>query len=106
MRASRWLFNVLNTFCIVLGGAALFLALIGALGGAWLVAASLVLLGKHMVPHGNNARSLPATFQPLSIPDRYSQRTPAAFSTRRGHRISLLTGEVEPSNSAHTSIRA
>ena len=106
MRARCWLFNMLDIFWIVPAGAVLFLALIGALGGAWLVAASLVLLGKHMVPHGNNARSLPATFQPLSIPDRYSQRIPSAFTTRRGHRISLLTGEVEPPSSAHTSIRA
>jgi hypothetical protein len=106
MRARRWLFNILNTFGIILAGGVLFLALIGALGSAWLVVASLVLVGKHMVFRGSNTESLPAAFQPVSIPNRHSQRTPAAFSTRRGHRISLLTGEVEPSNSAHTSIRA
>jgi hypothetical protein len=106
MRARGWLFNVLETFWIVLAGAALFLALIGALGGAWLAVASLILLGKHMVFRGNDAGRLSATFQAVSIPDHRSQRTPAVFSTRRGHRISLLTGEVEPSNSAHTSIRA
>ena len=106
MRARCWLFNVLNTSWIVLGGAVLFLALIGALGVAWLAAASLLLLGKHMVLHGNNTESLPVTFQSVSIPDRHPQHTARAFSTRRGHRIGLLTGEVEPSNSAHTSIRA
>jgi hypothetical protein len=106
MRARRWLFNVLDTLWIVLGGAILFIALIGALGVAWFAVASLILLGKHMVFRGNNAPRLPVTFQPVSIPNRHSQRTPAAFSTRRGHRISLLTSEVEPSNSAHTSIRA
>lgn len=104
MRARHWLFNMLDTFWIVLGGAVLFLALIGALGVAWLVAASLVLLGKHIVFRGNNAGSPPVTFRPVSTADRHSQRTP--FSTRIGHRISLLTGEVEPSSSAHTSIRA
>ena len=106
MRARHWLFNMLETFWIVLGGAVLFLALIGALGVAWLAAASLVLLGKHIVFRGNNAGSPPVTFRPVLIPDRHSQRTSTAFSTRIGHRISLLTGEVEPSNFAHTSIRA
>jgi hypothetical protein len=106
MRARRRRFDVLDTFGIALGGAVLFLALIGALGIAWLAVASLVLMGRPIIFHGNSASSLPATFQPASIPDRHSQRIPAAFSTRRGHRISLLTGEVERSNSAHTSIRA
>jgi len=106
MRTRCWLLNLLDTFWIVTGGAVLFLALVGALGGAWLAAASLLLLGKHMVLHGNNTESLPVTFQSVSIPDRHPQHTARAFSTRRGHRIGLLTGEVEPSNSAHTSIRA
>jgi hypothetical protein len=105
MRARRWLFNVSNTFGMVLGGAALSLALMGALGSAWLVAASLVLLSKHMVFHGNNAGILPIAFQPISIPSRHNRRTPAAFSTRRGHRTGLLTGEADPPNSTHTSIR-
>lgn len=106
MRARCWLFNVLDTFWAVPGGVVLFLALIGALGVAWFAAASLVLLGKHMVLRRNNVVSLAVTSQPVSIPDRHSQRTPTVFTTRRGHRTSLLTGEAEPSNSAHTSIRA
>jgi hypothetical protein len=52
---------MLDTFWIVLGGAVLFLALIGALGVVWLAAASLVLLGKHIVFRGNNAESPPVT---------------------------------------------
>jgi hypothetical protein len=60
MRARHWLFNVLDTFWIVLG-AVLFLALIGAQGSAWLAAASL-LLGEHMVLRGNNAGSPTCNF--------------------------------------------
>ena len=52
MRTRHWLFNMLDTFWIVLGGAVLFLALIGALGVASLAAASLALLGKHIVFRG------------------------------------------------------
>jgi hypothetical protein len=43
---------MLDTFWIVLGSAVLFLALIGALGVASLAAASLALLGKHIVFRG------------------------------------------------------
>jgi hypothetical protein len=105
MRAHCWLFNVLDTFWIVSGGAVLFLALIGALGSAWLATAILLLMGKHMAFRGNDAESLPVTLQPISIPDRHTQHTATAFSTRKGHRASLITSEVEPSNSEHTSIR-
>jgi len=105
MRARRWLFNVLD-FWIVPGGVVLFLALIGALGAAWFAAASLVLLVKYMAFRRNNAVSLAVIFQSVSIHDRHSQRIPIAFTTRRGHRTGLLTGEVEPPDSAHTSIRA
>lgn len=106
MRACCRLFNVLDIFWIVPVGAVLFLALIGALGVAWFAAASVVLLIKHIVFRRNNAVSLAVTFRPISISDCHSQRIPSAFTTRRGHRISLLTGEVEPPSSAHTSIRA
>ena len=105
MRARCWLFNMLDIFWIVPAGAVLFLALIGVLGVAGFAAASVVLLIKHIVFRRNNGVSLAVTFQPVSIPDRHSQRTPIAFTTRRGHRTDLLTGEVEPPNSAHTSIR-